>query len=125
MVIIERFFTYGYKLAFIAGGAAGLGKPGNGRWPEDILAAFENALDIGFQGFVIVDRYVFLKIADAVYMLELVLFTVFRELRRAYEVVEYLLLRINRVVHKVIYCALAQPDKTFECRTDDAHTPNP
>ena len=120
MRVVERFFAHGYEFAFVAGGAARFGKPGDGRWPEYVLVAFEYALDVGLEGIVIIDGYVFLKIGDAVYLVEFVFFAVFCKLCRADKVVEYLLLGINRVVHEIIYCALAQLDETFECRTDDA-----
>ena len=57
-------------------------------------------------------------------MLKVVFFAILGELGRADEVVKYLLLGIYRVVHEVIYCALAQLDETFECRTDDTHILN-
>ena len=125
MVIIQRLFANGYELALIAGGAAAFGEPLDGGGPEYVLAALEDALYVWLQAFVVVDRYFFLIVADTVYMLEFVFLAVFGELRRAYKVIEHLLLRVYGIVHEVINSALAQLDEPFECRTDDAHTPKP
>jgi hypothetical protein len=121
MVIVKRFFTYRYKLAFIAGSTAALSEPGDGRRPEYVLLSFHYAVYIRFQAIVIVDRNSFLKVRDRIYAVETILLTKLGELGRAHKVVEHLQLGIVGVVHEIVYRALAQFHVTLYGRTDDAH----
>src|ERR1700753_874207 len=56
MTVVQAFFAHRDKLAFIIGGTAAFCKPVNRCIPKDILFAVHDAMDIGLEVIVLVNR---------------------------------------------------------------------